>query len=66
VSTGRLDGIDFDAYLIFTKDSSWGWTAVVADVGEEINTFAFAKLPETETEARTLLAATIAAGRFRP
>lgn len=103
VSTGRLDGIEFDAYLIFTKDSSWGWTAVVADVGKEINTFAFAKLPKTEAarakdieitgstdavivfwadggprrrtrdrldvflaEARTLLAATIAAGRFRP
>jgi hypothetical protein len=48
VSTGRLDGIDHDAYLIFTKDESFGWTAVVVDVGNEINNYAFANLPETE------------------
>jgi hypothetical protein len=103
VASGRLEGIDCDVHLILTKDESWGWSALVADVGEEINTFAFAKLPETEAanakdiditgtndavvvfwpdggprkrtrkrldefvaEARKLVAATIAAGTFRP
>ena len=49
VSTGRLEGIDYDAHLIFTKDSSFGWLVLVVDVGQDFNTFAFAGLPETET-----------------
>jgi hypothetical protein len=48
VATGRLDGIDYDAYLILTKDESFGWAAVLVDVGDEINNYAFANLPETD------------------
>jgi hypothetical protein len=49
VSVGRLEGIDYDAFLIWTTDEDGtGWSSVVLDVGEEVNTFAFAGLPETE------------------
>jgi hypothetical protein len=48
VATGRLEGIDYDAYLILTKDESFGWAAVLVDVGNEINNYAFANLPETD------------------
>ncbi|MFL5870221.1 MAG: hypothetical protein ACJ75R_04015 [Solirubrobacterales bacterium] len=49
VSVGRLEGIDYDAFLVWTTDEDGtGWSSVVLDVGNEVNTFAFAGLPETE------------------
>ena len=54
VATGRLEGIEHDAYLLFTKgenDSGIGWFVIVVDVGNDANTFQFAGMPEADAAA---------------
>ena len=51
VAAGRLEGLEHDAFLLFTKaedDYAIGWYAIVVEVGNDANTFQFAGMPETE------------------
>jgi hypothetical protein len=58
VASGRLAGIDHDAYLLFTQleeIKSGGFSVIVCDREPDSNTFAFATLPpEQKAEAREL------------